>query len=280
MMSPRSLWRVLFVTLIIAGCARTPYTNRSQLILVSANEESKLGAEAYREVLSQEKVVRDGSLTRPVLDVGNRLARAADRPEFKWEFAVLDDRKQANAFALPGGKVAVYTGILPVAQTTKGLAVVLGHEIAHVLARHGAERMSQGLVTQAGGSLLGAVFGGGPTASAVMAAYGLGAQLGVLLPYGRTQESEADHIGLLLMARAGYDPREALAFWQRMEKASSGGGPPEFLSTHPTHGTRERQIQAWLPEALRYYDASARAPEERLASATRESVVLVRAFAR
>ena len=279
-MSPRSLWRLLVVASIVAGCARTPYTNRSQLILVSANEEAKLGAQAYKEVLSKGKVVREASLTRPVLDVGQRLARAANRPEFKWEFSVLEDAKQANAFALPGGKVAVYTGILPVARTTNGLAVVLGHEIAHVLARHGAERMSQGLVTQAGGSLLGAVFGGGATAQAVMAAYGLGAQLGVLLPYSRTQESEADHIGLLLMARAGYDPREALAFWQRMEKASSGGGPPEFMSTHPSHGTREQQIQAWLPEALRYYDASARAPEERLASAMRAPVVLVRMFAR
>ena len=279
-MSPQSLWRVLVVASIVAGCARTPYTNRSQLILVSAAEESKLGAQAYKEVLSKGTVVRDASVTRPVLDVGHRLARAANRPEFKWEFSVIEDAKQANAFALPGGKVAVYTGILPVAQTTNGLAVVLGHEIAHVLARHGAERMSQGLVTQAGGSLLGAVFGGGATANAVMAAYGLGAQLGVLLPYSRTQESEADHIGLLLMARAGYDPREALAFWKRMEKASSGGQPPEFMSTHPSHGTRETQIQAWLPEALRYYDASARAPDERLASATHESVVLVRVFAR
>jgi predicted Zn-dependent protease len=279
-MSSRSRWRLLVVTVLVASCARTPYTNRSQLILVSADEESKLGAQAYREVLSKERVVRDASLTGPVLDVGQRLARAANRPEFKWEFSVLDDRKQANAFALPGGKVAVYTGIVPVAQTSNGLAVVLGHEIAHVLARHGAERMSQGLVAEAGGSLLGAFFGGGATAQAVMAAYGLGAQYGVLLPYGRTQESEADHIGLLLMARAGYDPREALAFWKRMERVSGGGQPPEFLSTHPSHGTREAQINAWLPEALRYYDASARAPDEKLASAMHEAVVLVRVLAR
>jgi metalloendopeptidase OMA1, mitochondrial len=278
-MSPRSLRRLLLVLAIVAGCAKTPFTNRSQLILVSPDEEMKLGAQAFKQVLAKERVVKDGTVTRSVLEVGQRLARAANRPEFKWEFAVLEDRKQANAFALPGGKVAVYTGILPVAQTTNGLAVVLGHEIAHVLARHGAERMSQGLVTQAGGSLLGAFFGGGATANAVMAAYGLGAQLGVLLPYSRTQESEADHIGLLLMARAGYDPREALAFWKRMEKAS-GGSQPEFLSTHPSHGTREEQIQAWLPEALRYYDASARAPDDRLASAMHEAVVLVRAFAR
>jgi predicted Zn-dependent protease len=259
--------RPLVVALLILGaCARTPFTNRSQLILVSAEEETKLGAQAFKEVKSKSKVVSDGR-TRPLLDVGQRLARAANRPEFKWEFVVIDDAKQVNAFALPGGKVAVYTGILPVAQTTTGLAVVLGHEIAHVLARHGAERMSQGLVTQVGGSLLGAFLGSGASAQAVMVAYGLGAQLGVLLPYSRTQESEADHIGLLLMARAGYDPREALGFWKRMEKSAGGGGqPPEFISTHPSHGTREQQIEAWLPEAQRYFDAAARAPEERLAT--------------
>ena len=254
--------------LVLAACAKVPFTNRSQLILVSPDEETKLGAQAFKDVLSKGKVVKDDARTRLVLGVGQRLARAANRSEFKWEFAVIDDRKQVNAFALPGGKVAVYTGILPVAQTTNGLAVVLGHEIAHVLARHGAERMSQGMVTQVGGSLLGTLLGGGASAQAIMVAYGLGTQLGVLLPYSRTQESEADHIGLLLMARAGYDPREALAFWRRMEKVSGAGGqPPEFISTHPSHGTREQQIEAWLPEALRYYDASGRAPDEKLASA-------------
>jgi metalloendopeptidase OMA1, mitochondrial len=264
---PSRCWRSLVVLLVLAACAKVPFTNRSQLILVSPDEETKLGAQAFKEVLSKGKVVKDDARTRPVLGVGQRLARAANRSEFKWEFAVIDDRKQVNAFALPGGKVAVYTGILPVAQTTNGLAVVLGHEIAHVLARHGAERMSQGMVTQVGGSLLGTLLGGGASAQAVMVAYGLGTQLGVLLPYSRTQESEADHIGLLLMARAGYDPREALAFWRRMEKVSGAGGqPPEFISTHPSHGTREQQIEAWLPEALRYYDASGRAPDEKLAS--------------
>jgi predicted Zn-dependent protease len=267
--------------LVLAACAKVPFTNRSQLILVSPDEEMKLGAQAFKQVLSKGKVVKAETVTRPVLGVGQRLARAANRPEFKWEFAVLDDPKQVNAFALPGGKVAVYTGILPVAQTTNGLAVVLGHEIAHVLARHGAERMSQGLVTQAGGSLLSAFLGGGASAQTIMVAYGLGTQLGVLLPYSRTQESEADHIGLLLMARAGYDPREALTFWKRMEKASGAGGqPPEFLSTHPSHGTREQQIEAWLPEAQRYYDASARAPDEKLVSATPRRVALAPTSAR
>jgi predicted Zn-dependent protease len=246
--------------LAVIGCTAVPYTRRSQLILISPEQENKLGAQAFQQVLAKSKVVRSEAVVDLVTEVGQRVARVADRRDFEWRFVVIDDPKQVNAFALPGGKVAVYTGLFPPARTTAGLAVVMGHEVSHVLARHGAERMSQGLVAQVGGSLLGAMLGGGPSAQAVMVAYGLGAQLGVLLPYSRTQESEADHIGLLLMARAGYDPREALGFWERMERATGGEKPPEFLSTHPTHGTRQQQIQAWLPEALRYYEASSRAP--------------------
>ena len=253
----------LLTVLAFVACTAAPYTRRSQLILLSPDQESKLGAQAFREVLKKGRVDARPTVNRPVEEVGRRLARAANRPDYKWEFAVIDDPKQVNAFALPGGKVAVYTGLFPVAQDTTGLAVVLGHEISHVLARHGAERMSQGLVAEVGGTLLGAFLGGGATANAILAAYGLGAQVGVLLPFSRTQESEADHIGLLLMARAGYDPRAALAFWQRMER-TGGNGPPEFLSTHPSHGSREQQIEAWLPEAMRHYEASAHAASEPL----------------
>src|SRR5438093_6604695 len=237
---------------IVAGVARAPYTHRSQLILVSAEEETQLGAQAYQQVLAKSRLDSRPAVVAPVEAVGRRLAAAADQPRYQWRFAVIDDPKQQNAFALPGGKVAVYTGILPVAVDTNGLAVVLGHEIAHAIARHGAERMSPTMAAQAGQSVLGALFGGGPGTETTLPAYGLGAELGVLLPYSRAQESEADHIGLLLMARAGYDPHGALAFWQRMERAARSN-PPEFLSTHPSHGTREQQIQAWLPEALRYY---------------------------
>ena len=251
------------VAALLAGCAAAPYTRRSQLILISPEEENKLGARAFQQVLGKSHLDARAQVNGAVEAVGQRLARVAERPDYKWRFVAIDDPKQQNAFCLPGGKVAVYTGIFPLAESTNGLAVVLGHEIAHALARHGAERMSQGLVAQAGGSLLGAWLGGGPGPNTILAAYGLGAQLGVLLPYSRTQESEADHIGLLLMARAGYDPRGALAFWQRMERAA-GGAPPEFLSTHPSHGTREQQIQAWLPEAMRYYEASAHAGVEPL----------------
>lgn len=242
----------------LVACARAPYTNRSQLIVVSHEEENALGTKAFQEVVGKSRIDSRENVNRPVEEAGSRIARVADEPDYRWRFVVIDDPKQVNAFCLPGGKVAVYTGLFPFAQDTNGLAVVLGHEVAHALARHGAERMSQGLAAQAGGSILGAVLGTSPGANTILAAYGVGAQVGVLLPYSRTQESEADHIGLILMARAGYDPRGAVAFWQRMERAG-GGGAPEFLSTHPSHGTREQQIQAWLPEALRYYEASARA---------------------
>ena len=256
---------VVLALLGLLACTRAPYTRRSQLILVSPKEENELGARAFKEVVSKSRVDAAPGVNRPVEEVGQRIARVAERPDYRWQFAVIDDPKQQNAFCLPGGKVAVYTGIFPFARDTGGLAVVLGHEIAHALARHGAERMSQGVVAQAGQGLLGAVLGTSPSANAILAAYGVGAQVGVLLPYSRTQESEADHIGLILMARAGYDPHGALAFWQRMEHAG-GGSPPEFLSTHPSHGTREQQIEAWLPEAMRYFDAAARASVEPLPS--------------
>lgn len=257
--------RIAALLVLVAACSEVPFTKRSQLILISADEEAKLGAQAYREVLAKEDVVRGGRSVDVVRRIGERLAAVSGKPDQDWEFSVIDDPKQVNAFALPGGKVAVYTGIFPVARDSDGLAVVMGHEIAHVIARHGAERMSQGLAAQLGANVLGAAVGGSPSGNLILAAYGLGAQLGVLLPYGRTQESEADRIGLILMAQAGYDPREAIGFWQRMSSASGGkGGPPEFLSTHPSHATREQQIREWLPEALRHFEAAPRASVERL----------------
>lgn len=268
-MSPRGIVAARLVALalpVVLGCARVPYTNRSQLILVSQQDEATMGAQAFRQVMSQSRLDHTPSVNRAVQDVGQRLATVANRPDFQWNFVVIDDDKQVNAFCLPGGKVAVYTGILPVAQDQAGLAVVLGHEIAHALARHGAERVSQGKLAQLGGAALAIGLGSSASSSAILAAYGLGARYGILLPYGRTQESEADHIGLLLMAQAGYDPRAAIDFWQRMEQ-TGGGGAPEFLSTHPSHGTRMVQLRAWIPEAMRLYEAAAPAPNAPLARA-------------
>jgi predicted Zn-dependent protease len=253
---------------ILGSCATTPYTKRTQFMVVSQEEEMALGAQAYQQVLSESRIESDAGVNEIVRRVGTRIAAAADRPDFQWEFTVVEDEKQVNAFALPGGKVAVYTGMFPVAETEAGLAVVMGHEVAHALARHGAERMSQQMGVQAVGTAaavaLGASGAGGITQGVAMQAFGLGAQVGVLLPFGRQQESEADHIGMILMAKAGYDPAEAVGFWERMDEQSSGGAPPEFLSTHPSHGTRSSQIREWLPEANEYYAQSAHAPNGKL----------------
>jgi predicted Zn-dependent protease len=183
-----------------------------------------------------------------------------NRPDFQRNFVVIDDARSASRAA----RSRFYTGILPVPQDRAGLAVMLGHEIAHALARHGAERMSQGKLAQLGGTALAIGLGGSASSSAMLAAYGLGAQCGVLLPYGRTQDSEADHIELLLMAQTGYDPRVAIDFWERMEQTSRGGSP-EVLSTHPSHGTRITQLRAWIPEAMRAYAGTAPAPDAPLA---------------
>jgi predicted Zn-dependent protease len=177
--------------------------------------------------------------------------------QFQWEVTIIKDDKTANAFALPGGKMAVYTGIFPMAKTEAGLAAVMGHEVVHALARHGAERMSQGQLTntvlQVAGAAIG-LSGGNPLlGQATMAALGAGAQVGVLLPFSRKHESEADYVGILLAADAGYDPRESVALWERMGHASGGGGQSEFLSTHPSHDTRIEQLKEWMPEAMAIY---------------------------
>lgn len=250
----------------IAACATAPYTGRSQLILVSEPQELQLGADAYKATLKQAKLVQDPAVVALVRDVGERIAAVADRRDYHWEFNVIDDDKQVNAFALPGGKVAVYTGIFKAARDTAGLAAVMGHEVAHALAHHGAERMSQGMATQV--VLTGASVALGSQSPAaqmgIMQALGLGAQVGVILPFGREQESEADHIGLILMAKAGYDPHAAYDLWQRMEQLNAQS-PPEFLSTHPSYDTRQQTIQGWIPEAIKYYQRDKAAPVVSLA---------------
>jgi predicted Zn-dependent protease len=239
---------------IFLGCAAAPFTGRSQLILVSESQEASLGDEAYSYALRDSVVTRNPEAERLVRKVGEKIAAVANKPDYKWEFTVINDPETVNAFALPGGKVAAYTGIFGPAHDEAGLAVVLGHEVAHALARHPAERMSQGMLAQLGGVGLSIALGSNPgLANLVMQAYGIG----VALPFSRSQETEADRIGLILMAKAGYDPRVAIDLWQRMEKKDGGkGAPPEFLSTHPGYETRIQNLRSFLPEALTYYQPS------------------------
>jgi predicted Zn-dependent protease len=251
--------------LFSASCATVPITERRSLQLLPDSELMAMSLQQYAEVLKQSKLSTDPQKIQMVRRVGERIAGAAEDffreagmeaeiKNYKWEFNLIDDDKMVNAWCMPGGKVAVYTGLLPVAKDETGLAVVMGHEIAHAIARHGNERMSQGLLLQLGGIGLAAAMGSNPgaTANIFMAAYGAGAQLGFLLPYSRMHEGEADRIGLVLMAKAGYDPRQAIPFWERMNQAG-GARPPEFLSTHPAPETRIAKIRELIPEAMRHY---------------------------
>lgn len=250
----------------LTGCETNPYTGRSQLLITSVDQEMQMGAQAYDQVKRDPnaRLSQDPREVEPVRRVAARIIEAAKRSkygemakQFQWDVTVIKDDKTANAFALPGGKMAVYTGIFPVAKTEAGLAAVMGHEVVHALARHGAERMSQGQLTNAALQLAGAAVGtsgGNPLlGQAAMAALGVGAQVGVLLPFSRKHESEADYVGILLAADAGYDPRESVGLWERMAQMSGGGGPAEFLSTHPGHDTRIEQLKSWMPEAMAIY---------------------------
>jgi predicted Zn-dependent protease len=246
------------LALAVAACETAPVTGRSQLMLVSAGDEAKMGGDAYRDIIKKSRLSTDAAATEMVRRVGSRIAAVSGLTGQQWEYNLIVDDKQVNAFALPGGKIAVYTGILPVTRDEAGLAAVLGHEVAHVVARHGAERMSQQLGVQIGASLAGlaagVATGNQGAVNTVAQLFGAGATVGVLLPWGRSQESEADHIGLVMMAKAGYDPHAARDLWVRMaENAKGASRPPAFLSTHPTEETRIQQIEGWLPEALRYY---------------------------
>lgn len=250
-------WAILILLLAaVAGCTTVPVTGRKAFNLIPESQAIALGADAYQQALAGSDLVRSGPQHDQVVRVGRRIAAVSGRPDYEWEFSLIDDDEMVNAFALPGGKVAVYTGILPVAQDDDGLATVMAHEVAHAIAQHGSERMTDQLAVQLGGMGLEALLGqkSEATRNLVLAAYGVGAQVGVLLPFGRAQESEADHIGLVFMARAGYDPRAAVGFWERMSQLGDGARPPEFLSTHPNPETRVRDLEAWMPEALREYE--------------------------
>ncbi len=267
--SPNSLFPKIFIFLglgcLLAACATVPLTDRRSLHIVPDSELLSLSVDQYTKTLKESKLSNDPEKVQMVKRVGERIAEAtadllkekgleSEIQNYHWEFNLIDDPKVVNAWCMPGGKVAVYTGILPVAGNETGLAVVMGHEIAHAVAKHGNERMSQGLLAQLGGVGLSVALGtnAGLTQDIFMQAYGVATQVGVLLPYSRLQESEADHIGLVLMAKAGYDPREAVPFWERMNK-EGGSRPPEFLSTHPAPESRIENIKTLIPEAMRYY---------------------------
>jgi len=253
---------------IITSCATVPLTGRRQLSLVNETEIQQQAALAYKDFLgdSKTKVVKGTSQAQTVQRVGKNIAAAVNRflqqngygnqYDFNWEFNLIQE-DQINAWCMPGGKVAVYTGILPVTKSDAGLATVMGHEIAHAIAKHSAERMSQSILAQAGGVAVDVATAekSNTTRAVLNTAYGLGGQL-ALLSYSRNQESEADRLGLVFMAMAGYDPNEAVGFWERMaqaKQAQGGGAPPEFLSTHPSDARRINNIQKLIPEAMGYY---------------------------
>ena len=257
---------VVAAALLVWGCETVPVTERSQLQLIPKGQILSLSADQYRQFLSENEVITGTAQAEMVKRVGNDIRQAVETylsekgysdllAEYAWEFNLVAD-DSVNAFAMPGGKVVVFQGILEVAKDDAGLATVMGHEVAHAIARHGNERMSQGLISQMGGIALALALSDKPqqTQALFMSAYGMGSQVGVLLPYSRLQESEADEMGLIFMALAGYDPRAAVDFWQRMERmADKGQAPPEFLSTHPSHDTRIADLKEQMPEALTYY---------------------------
>jgi predicted Zn-dependent protease len=263
----RRIMTLFIAAATFVACSTNQITGRKQFKLVSEQELQSMATQQYQQFLSQNKVVsasqdRDAEMVRRI---GGRIANAVTRyfsskglsdqlEGYNWQFTLVQDNS-ANAWAMPGGKVAVNTGLLPITKNEAALAVVLGHEIAHAVLQHGNERMSQGLAQQLGGVALSVAVANKPAATQnlFLQAYGLGSQVGVLLPFSRKQELEADRYGLIFAAMAGYNPREAIPLWQRMEAASNGQKPPEFLSTHPSEGRRIDQLQQYMPEALQYY---------------------------
>lgn len=254
------------VSLALFACTTNPITGRSSLHLANDQQIDAMALQEYQQTLQTGKVISGTSAATMVKTVGNRIKDAAikyyasigrqgDIADYKWEFNLLQD-PQLNAWCMPGGKVAVYSGILPVTKDATGLAVVLGHEISHALAGHGNERISQAMVAQYGGAILGGAISNQQVASVFAQAYPTVAQVG-LLAYGRKQELEADQMGLYLMSMAGYDPRQAPVFWERMESAAGNGSrPPEFLSTHPAPENRRADLLNDMPKALEYYKAA------------------------
>ncbi len=264
MKSNPAICLLVLLPFLAVSCQTVPITGREQLSFVPAGQILPMSFNQYKDFLSKHKTIEQGEQAEMVKRVGARIEHAVEQyfsqhnlssrlDGYQWEYHLVED-KQVNAWCMPGGKVVVYTGILPLTKDENGLAVVLGHEIAHAVANHGGERMSQALLVEMGGLTLDAALSQKPkqTNTLFLAAYGLGAQVGVLLPYSRLQESEADHLGLIFMAMAGYDPHGAVTFWERMI-SSQHKAPPELLSDHPADARRIEDIKGLLPEAMKYY---------------------------
>lgn len=268
-LSPLQVFTSIALLFVAISCTTVPLTGRKQVTgLTSTSEVLALSAQSYQTVLDSAKIITTSDDATRVKRVGNRIKNAVEKymrdnglgsqlDGFDWEFSLIDE-DVVNAWAMPGGKVAFYTGIMPVCRDDAGVAVVMGHEVAHAIARHGQERMNQGMLQNFGAVGLSALMQNKPAAAQGLAnqAFGLGSNLLGVLPFSRLHESEADELGLTFMAIAGYDPSEAPAFWERMAAGSGGGSQPEFLSTHPAHETRISRLNAALPKAMEYYNAS------------------------
>jgi metalloendopeptidase OMA1, mitochondrial len=243
---------ILSTVFLLTACTTTPISDRQALILIPKYQEIQLGQEAYRKTLQDQRDSDNVQWNNMLLRVGKRIAKVSDMPNLDWEFRLIES-KDKNAFALPGGKVAIYTGMLPICKNEAGLATVLSHEIAHVVARHGAQRMSQQLLLT--GAMIGAQFSltDNKQQGLIMSALGLGVLYGIKLPFSRGDEGEADQIGLVYMAKAGYDPDEAVRFWKRFSEAKGGKGPPEWASTHPADATRINGLKTYLSRAKYSY---------------------------
>jgi predicted Zn-dependent protease len=257
----------IFIAAGIVACSTNAITGRKQLKLIPESQLQSMATQQYQQFLSTNKVVstsanRDAEM---VTRIGQRISRAAESwfaskglseelKGYNWEYHLIDN-KEANAWCMPGGKIVVYTGLLPYTQNEAALAVVMGHEVTHAILQHGNERMSQQLGAELVGAGLQVALSNKPqeTQNAFLTAFGLGSQVGVLLPFSRKHEYEADHYGLILAAMAGYNPQEAIPLWERMQQAANGNKPPEFLSTHPSEGNRIAELKKWMPEALKYY---------------------------
>ena len=261
---PGLLLALLMVGVIGWACSTVPITGRKQLNIIPDSEMLSMSYQQYDQFLTENKKSTDAEKTAMIQRVGRRIQGAVEQymrdtnntaqlDGYQWEFNLVES-DEMNAWCMPGGKVVFYTGILPVCKDESGIAVVMGHEVAHAVAKHGSERMSQGLLAQMGGVALSEALKSEPeqTQAIAMTAFGVGAQYGALLPFSRKQESEADHLGLIFMAMAGYDPGVAVPFWERM---AQGGGskPPEFMSTHPSDQTRINNLKTLMPEAMKYY---------------------------